>query len=212
MLKRILLLLFSAVILSQCKKPDQPKIDPHQCDDMPDYVSPDHEWLQANHIGDTLNFNVYRVVKNDTGGRSYVYLRKEQYIATDTGTEIGYRDFSNSVCPDERWILHEQVLYFEGPDKMWSKISPEGYFDRLWIFFKGEYFEIPNDAYLTDNEWTRKQYFIGDTLCYNVKLFTGAVTPGSGYIDSTYCFYNKEYGILKFIINDTTAYIRQLNQ
>jgi hypothetical protein len=201
-----------AALLWQCKKDPPQQADPHQCDNVPDYVSPEHEWLQANRIGDTLNFKVYRV-KKDTGGiRSYVYLRNERYIATDTGTVIGYEDDPNSVCPDFMWILHEEILNFNGPDPMWSKIVPAGYFDLLHIQFKKKYFHVYNFAYNKPGKWKKSQYYIGNSLCKDVNLFTGTEDiGGSGYTDSTYCFYNLQNGILKFIINDTTVYIRQLN-
>jgi hypothetical protein len=208
----ILLCIVALFALWQCHKKDPPYVDPHQCDDVPDYVFPDHEWLQANHVGDTLNFNVYRVVINASGERNYILLRKEHFIATDTTTVIGYADNSNSVCRDKRSILHEQVLNFKGSDQMWSKITPQGYFDWIWIYFKRNYFRISNDAYNAHNEWWRDQYFVTGTTFRNVKLIAGGPNSenGSGYIDSTYCFYNNTYGIIRFIINDTTVYNRYL--
>ena len=50
---------------------------------------------------------------------------------------------------------------------------------------------------------------IGGQKYYQVKNFQGVnYASNNQYIDSTFCFYNLQYGMLKFIINDTLIYQR----
>lgn len=200
-----------AIMLNiSCRKND------HMCTERypepRDPVEKEHLWMIRHQVGDTLRMKVYKVVTvKDSGyARNYVPIGEETYIATDSAME-SVTDADESAtgvyCND---IIHLDRVFinFSGPSELKCGLRPRRDDDILDIFFRGEEFRTEN-IYSGENAWAHKEMTIGGKVYKDVNLFTGRRDWFyNQYVDSTVVFYNYDYGILRFILNDTLVYER----
>jgi len=211
-------ILFLLLILSTCKRNDEEC--PLTIED--DYVESVNDSIIRQHPGDTINFKVYRVRK-DSSGRKYVYTNDEKYIAIDSTTSIQWNPdrYKSGPCGSTmehvytKYRLHCKDLTFKGSGNLKFRLYPDDTEDYLQIFFGGKIFQIQCYALgkpIGDNQ---ESYVMEGRKFSFVNYFRGfRETPGlnhyEGYIDSTYGYYNRDYGLLRIILNDTLVLQRKL--
>jgi len=205
-----LVLIALAVSLWACQKPDDsPKCDtPMRTLAFPSTAS---RWLfQPMKPGDSLKFKVYH--RNDRNS-GYIYQRDETYTIKDTVIKPFqvvniFRD-DNHDC-NEFMTSDYLVADMAGPQKMTCELDNLSY-TTLHITFRGKDLGVGDIQYKSHITNWNDSLTIGGEKYYNVKNFQGVNSGSNYYIDSTYCFYNLQYGIVKFIINDTLIYERNLH-
>ena len=158
--------------------------------------------------GDTLKFKVYH--RNDRSS-PYVYRRAETFFIKDTAIKRIEQDniFTNNC--NEFMYSDFLVAQITGPEPLTCQLDNLSITDLL-ITLNNKQFEIGADQYSDHLDSWHDSLTIGGQQYYSVKNF-GGIDIGSNYyyVDSTYCFYNLQYGMLKFIINDTLIYQRWLH-
>lgn len=178
-----------------------------------DSVEAGHLWMIAYHEGDTLYFKKYRVLKD--AGRKYQYIGDEYYVVAkvDTLRSWYWEDIFNSSC-DKRVYTNPVQVKFQGPDSLLCLLTPEGSFDILKIFFRDKEFQFDSWTYNAPGNSFYNELQIGQKLYSSVNseigFDIGTYGEAGGYVDSTTVFHNYDYGMLKFIINDTLVYERDL--
>ncbi len=208
---RILLFIFIVgfSFFSGCQKPD----DSNTCNDpikeWP-FLSTASRWLfDPIKVGDMIKFNVYH--RNDRSS-PYVYRRSETFMVKDTGIQKVTQPnaYTNLNC-NELMIGDYLVADITGPESLTCELDYLAYTDLL-ITLQGENFGVGDIQYQAHQVNWNDSLVIGGQKFYSVKNFQGIeIGTNNYYVDSTYCFYNLQYGMLKFIINDTLIYQRTLH-
>ena len=176
-------------------------------DPIATYVFPSSasKWLfQPIVPKDTIKFNVYH---RDNRSSPYVYRKSESFIIKDT--VIKKIEMKNFVTYNCNQFMYNDYLVADitGPESLTCELD-NGAITQLIINLQNIEFEVADIQYKATQANWNDSLTIGGQKYYNVKNFTG-VSPNA--IDSTYCFYNLQYGMLKFIINDTLIYQRKLH-
>lgn len=161
--------------------------------------------LKPLKVGDTMIFKVcYRADRSS----NYVYRKDENFIIKDTILKKIQTWNTQTYNCNDQMIIHTLFADITGPESFTCQLSSDGVFG---IGLRGKTFNKSSDQYLNhQSEWD-DSLFIGGKEYYSVTRCKG-LNPGQpSYTDSSYMFYNQEYGILKFIINDTLIYQRYLH-
>lgn len=176
-------------------------------------VEPNHWGMLRHQAGDTLYFKKYEVKKDS--GRRYSFLGEEMFVAgpVDTPETILYREVHDSRC-DTKIFTYPHVQYFHGNPLFSSSLIPDGGFDWLKIMAFKKDFRIDSWQYNLHSDALLEHLEIGGKDYSDVNVFygfdQGSWGDAGAYKDSTMCFYNDDYGILKFILNDGLVYERDL--
>jgi hypothetical protein len=195
--------------LASCRDKEKPCTEPIEHD----AVEPAHWGMLRHQAGDTLYFKKYEI-KKDTG-RRYVYLGEEMVVAglVDTPEVMFYKEDYTSPC-DIKVFSYPLVQYFAGAQPISCKLIPDGTFDDLRFYFSNKDFRIDSWQYNYPSDKFFGQLNIGGKDYSNVNAFygfdEGAWGDAGAYKDSTMCFYNNDFGVLKFIVNDALVYERYL--
>jgi hypothetical protein len=191
--------------LASCREEEKPCTEPVEYES----VEPSHWGMLRHQAGDTLYFKKYEVKKDS--GRRYIYIGEEMFVASavDTPQIIYYRENYSSPC-DYKVISHRLVQQFSGSQPIKCQLIPDGPFDDLQFIFLKKDFRMPNIRYNNPNSFFYEKLSIGSKQYLNVNYCAGYDSYPTGYKDSTMCFYNDDYGILKFIVNDALVYERFL--
>jgi hypothetical protein len=161
------------------------------------------------HPGDSLRFKVYH--KDKSNGGKYVYLRNEGFFIKDTSIQkiVEYNIFTDLNCND-LMISDELAADIIGPEKFVCRLSNR-IITELIIQFNQKQFSQGADQFNSHQfDWDDSLTIEGGKY-YNIKRCKGISQGSHDYIDSTYMYYNLKYGMLKFIINDTLVYQRNLH-
>jgi len=197
-----------AVGLWTCQKPD----DNNTPCTTPEYnfwVNPANNWLlQPIKIGDTVTFKVY--FKDKANGGRYIYRRDAQFFISDSLTQkLQIADPNHNINCNDFYTNNNRVVNLKGPTKLEVELEA-GQITKLGILFQGKIFEVGNDQYVYHLDSWHDSIMIGGQEYYSVKDFFGVNDDFSKYyVDSTYCSYNLQYGILKLEVNDTLIYLRK---
>jgi hypothetical protein len=175
-----------------------------------DSIEARNEWLIRNKVGDSITFRVYKV-EGDSIDRKYFYQGNETYVAIrDTFITVLAPFSSGSYpCATKKYNV-QKALQFKGNRRLECWIQPAGVFDNFILWFAGKRFQIADNQYNNSGSWFYQNLEIGGKKYSTVNSFPGFPenSLGSNYIDSTVAFYNSDYGMLKFIVNDTLALVR----
>jgi hypothetical protein len=206
----IILAMMSVVTLSSCGGNDEePCTPPIEIDS----VQPEHGGMLRHIPGDTIYFKKYQVSKDS--GRRYVYLGEENFIAgtQDTQEVIYYRNNHTYKC-DTKVLSYPIAQGFSGGQSLKCQLVPDGLFDDLQILFAKKDFRMDNLVYNNPNSFFHEKLVIGGKEYSNVNYCAGydvgSYPEAGAYKDSTIAFYNDDYGLLRFIINDVLVYEREL--
>jgi len=193
------------ILMSFCSC--SPPVDNNCYDPIKEYPFPStgSRWFfQPIVPGTTFKFKVYH--RKDRNS-PYVYRRDESFFIKDTMIKrIQETNIHSQNC--NQWMTSDYLAAdITGPESMTCELSNGS---RLLIILRKKYFGIIDFAFQAQQFNWDDSIAIGGQTYYDIKNFRGD-DNGINYIDSTYCFYNLQYGMLKFIINDTLLYQRSLH-
>jgi hypothetical protein len=158
-------------------------------------------------IGDTLNFRIY--FKDKANGGKYIFRKEESFVIQDTLIEKRKeKNYFKSIHCNE-WIINDYLIAkITGPELLEMELTSKS-ITTLAIRFKDKNFEVGDFQYNShQSDWDDSLRIEGKKY-YDISRWKGVSFLGS-YLDSTYCYHNLDYGILKFIINDTLIYQRKM--
>ena len=203
---KFVIILISCMLLFSCNEDDGtgPCMAP-----IADYPFPAgaSTWLLTPiKIGDTMKFKMYYRANRNS---NYVYRRSENFVNKDTMLKkIQVMNTYTSFNCNDYMTVHYMVANIIGPETLSCQLTDQNDFE---VGLRGTAFNKGAAAYQShQNEWLDSMN-IGEKEYYSI-TYTRGVIPGTGYYtDSTYMFYNQQYGFLKFIVNDTLIYFRSLH-
>jgi len=197
------------ILMSFCSC--SPPVDYNCYDPIKEWPFPNtgSRWLfQPIVPGTTFKFKVYH--RKDRNS-PYVYRRDESFFIKDTMIKKIEEANIHTQQNCNQWMTSDYLVAdITGPESMTCELSNGG-LTTLIIDWRGKELKVADIQYQAHQVAWNDSITIGDQTFYDVKDFEGG-TPGTGqYIDSTYIFYNLQYGILKYIVNDTLIYVRNIH-
>jgi len=208
-------MLFIALVFSLATFYGCPPNDKHgPCTDpqLQFWVDPSNYWMISPFkIGDSIKYRVY--FKDKSQRSKYIYRNDAVFIMHDSSTiKVNVKNNDPDGNCNNYFIDNNRMINFTGPEKLRIQLDAEPLTD-FDIFIRDRDFGIGTDQFNYHKVGWYDNIKIGGNNYQQVKYFIGLQVGGdiSTYIDSTYCFYNLQYGILKMVINDTLIYERKLH-
>jgi hypothetical protein len=210
MKKYLKLLIFSIIaVLSGifgCQKEDTNCHDPVKEYPLPGNTS---RWLlRPIKPGDSIKFKVY--LKDKINGGKYIFLRDEGFLIKDTIVDkiTEKNKFRDLNCNE--WMINDHLkAEIDGPELLSISIDNSSITEFI-VQLNNKTFKGGADQFLSHQfDWNDSLTILGQKY-YDIKRCKG-VDPDNYYVDSTYYYYNLQNGLLKFVINDTLIYQRNLH-